>query len=112
MNIIKFKELHLNLHVNCPRTIEQNFLPSATDPTQDIPVKAIELAANGAPLNVSTLSQIMSNVKIENMTSIERRHVDDFDRVAELQNEISKVAQKGVTTNFTKPTKKQKQNEE
>lgn len=112
MNIIKFKELHLNLHVDAPRTVEQNFLPSATDPTQDIPVKAIQLAANGSPLNVKELALVMSNVKIENMTSIERRHTDVFDKVAELQNEISKVAQKGVTTNFTKPTKKQKQNEE
>lgn len=111
MTIVAFKELHLNLKIVQQKQREFNPLPSDTDPTQDIPVRKIELAANGAPINVKQLQGVYSNLKPENFTALEKRHQDKFDVLGDYQKEVSKVAQKGVTTNFKNP-KKQKQNEE
>lgn len=111
MNIEQFKQLHKNLKICVSKTIEHNPLPSATDPTQDIPIRMIEVNAMGVPLNVKEHKPVMNNLKVEQMTSIEKRNNDAFDNLGELQDLSAKVAQKGVTTNFIKP-KKQKKHEE
>lgn len=100
MTIEQFKTLHKELKVNVPKTIEINRLDSATDPTQDIPIKNIELAANGEPINVRNRNIPFNNIKVENFTSIERRHTDSFDQLGELQSLAHSVAQPGVTSDF------------
>lgn len=110
MNQKQFRYLHSNLVINVPKTLEVNSLPSATDPTQDIPVKMIEVTAAGIPINVRETKGVFSNLHAEQFTAIERRHNDKFDVLGELQESVKKVEGKNVTTNFVKP-KKQKQNE-
>ena len=101
----QFIDLHLHLHIHLPKTIEVIPIDSATDPTQDIPIRAIQFAANGVPLNVKEYKKVFSNIKVEQFTSIEKRNCDKFDNYGELQKEISKVTHKGVTTNFIKSKK-------
>lgn len=98
----QFIDLHLNLRIHLPQTIEIIPIDSVTDPTLDVPIKAIQFAANGVPLNVKQFKEIFSNTKVEEFTSVEKRNNDQFDNYGELQNEIKKVTKKGVTTNFIK----------
>lgn len=96
MTIAMFNKLHLHLQVHIPNEPEKNSLPSATDPTQDIPVKIIQFAANGQPLNVKEHTGVYSNLQVfvdgeENLTAIERQYTDKFDVLGEYQKEISKV---------------------
>lgn len=107
MTIEQFETLHKNLKVNVPKSIEINRLDSATDPTQDIPIKNIELAANGEPINVRKRDIPFSNVKVENFTSIEHRHTDSFDQLGELQSLAHRVAQPGVSSDFINEHKQQ-----
>ena len=112
MNIAQFKQLHKNLRVFVPKTTEINPLPSATDPTQDIPIRMIEVNAMGVPLNVKERKTVMNGLKVEDMTTIEKRNNDKFDNLGELQELSSKVARKGVTTNFLNTKKQKKLNDE
>lgn len=105
-----FIKLHLNLKVCIDKSIIVNPLPSATDPTQDIPVRNIEVSALGVPLNVKEVKGVFSNLKIEQFTTIEKRNNDKFDVVAELQSSATSLQGKGVTTNYKIP-KKQKSHE-
>ena len=107
----QFIELHSQLSISIEKTIENNPIESATDPTQDIPVRNIECTAQGIPTNVKELRRAFSNIKVENFTTIEKRHNDQFDQLGELQESVSQFKGKDVTTNFVKP-KKQKQNHE
>lgn len=111
MTIKQFNELHLNLKVRVIIPRELNKVDSATDPTQDIPIRNIEVTATGQPINVKEGKKVLSGVSIENMTTIEKRHTDKFDIIGDFQDSVSKVSRKGVTTNF-KQTKKQKNHEE
>lgn len=85
MNYVEYRALRraqrrANLHY-----FESNPLPSATDPTQDIPVKNIQLLANGEPLNVKRLPLQYTNFPSEKLTAADRRNNDHFDAVGELQ---------------------------
>lgn len=62
---------------------EPNCLPSATDPTQDIPVGQINLGVDGEPLNVRRQSMDFANIPINQMTNIDRRNCDKFDILGE-----------------------------
>lgn len=99
----EFIVLHANLRIKLPTRFEVNLLDSDTDPTQDIPIKAIQLNANGMPLNVRNYNGIFSGVRIEDFTSIEKRNNDQFDNLGELQNLSQKVSKKGVSTTYEKP---------
>lgn len=112
MNKEQFKLLHKNINMQFSRTREYNPLPSATDPTQDVPIRMIEVNSLGEPMNVKQTKGIFSNLKPENFTAIERRNTDKFDALNELQqsaHEISSV--KDIKSNY-KPIKKQKKHEE
>ena len=98
-----FITLHANLRIMLPKTFEVNLLDSDTDPTQDIPIKAIQLGANGLPLNVRDYKGIFSNVRIEDFTSIEKRNNDQFDNLGELESLSKKVSKNGVSTTYEKP---------
>jgi len=113
MTIEQFKTLHRNIRHCFPRTDEVNNLPSETDPTQDIPIRNIELTAAGIPINVKDLKgkMPMSGVPIEQLTSIEKRNNDKFDVLGELQESAKTISRSGATTNF-KPILKQKKHEE
>lgn len=106
-----FIRLHMDLTISLPKTKECNPLKSATDPTQDIPLRMVEMSAMGIPTNVKELKAIFNNIKAENFTSIERRFNDKFDQLGELQEASRQVSKKGVTTNY-KLSKKQKKHEE
>lgn len=108
----QFIELHSTLKVEIKKTIETNTIASATDPTQDVPVRNIECTALGIPTNVKELKKVYSNIKVENLTTIEKRNNDQFDQLGELQDSVKRVSQKGVTTNFVKPKKTPKKHEE
>ena len=106
-----FIKLHMELKIHIDKTREFNNEPSATDPTQDVPVRMIEITAMGVPTNVKEHKAVFSNIKAENFTSIEKRHMDVFDQFGELQNSIGELKQKNVTTNYVKPKKQQKKHE-
>lgn len=96
----QFIELHLNLKVNVPKTLEKNPFPSETDPTQDIPIKAIQITASGIPINVKQYDSVMSGVKVEQFTTLEKRNYDIFDNVGELQSISKNMNKSGVSTDF------------
>lgn len=102
----EFRTLHKDLRISVPKTPEMNHLPSATDPTQDIPVRMIQVNSLGEPMNVRQTKGVYSNLKPESFTSIEKRNNDKFDVLNELQNTVRDMSKK-VTIN----PKKQKQNE-
>lgn len=68
------------------RFIERNDLPSCTDPTQDIPVKRLQLAANGVPVNVRDLHLPFTCLPASALTAADRRNFDKFDALGELQS--------------------------
>ena len=113
MTIEQFKILHRNIRHCFPRTDEINNLPSVTDPTQDIPIRNIELTAAGIPINVKDLKgkMPMSGVPVESFTTIEKRNNDKFDVLGELQESAKLISRSGVQTNY-KPIKKQKKHED
>ena len=98
-----FIKLHMDLIIHLPKVVEINLLDSATDPTQDIPVKMIQMTASGIPINVKKLDMPMTGVRIEDFTAMEKRNMDIFDALGEYQGLVGKVSQKGVTTDFQKP---------
>lgn len=85
MNINTFRKLHLTHFFDNKHYYESNPLPSATDPTQDIPVKNIQLLASGEPLNVRKLPLAYTCAPVEKLTAADRRNNDVFDAVGELQ---------------------------
>lgn len=111
MNKQQFLKLHFNLTLQIEKSREINREPSATDPTQDIPIKMIEVTTMGVPINVKQYSQVYNNLKAENFTTIELRHNDQFDQLGELQESISSLQNKDITTTFVKPKKQQKKHE-
>lgn len=108
MNQKQFRILHSRLSINVPKTLEVNSLPSDTDPTQDIPVKMIEVTASGIPINVRETKGVFSNLHAEQFTAIERRNNDKFDVLGDLQESISRVHGTDVSTNFIKNVKPKK----
>lgn len=108
----EFIQLHKELRISIKRTFEYNPIPSDTDPTQDIPVKMIEVSAMGVPLNVKERKAVFSNLLADNLTSIEKRNNDKFDVLSELQNTAGKVSQTKIETNFIKQTPKQRKHED
>lgn len=111
MTLQNYKRKQKGFILQFPKTMEYNPVESATDPTQDIPVKMIEVTAAGIPINVKETRGVFSNLKAENLTSIERRNNDKFDVMNELQTSIGAVARDGVTTNFVPPKKTQLKHE-
>lgn len=107
----EFLKLHMDLSIKVEKTREVNPEPSATDPTQDIPVRMIEVTAMGVPTNVKQFKEVFSNVKAENFTTIEKRFNDVFDQLGELQSAVGKFRKKDITTNFVQPKKQQKKHE-
>lgn len=105
MRLSEYRSLHKNLNVVICKHFETNNVPSATDPTQDIPVRMIQMTASGVPLNVKQRDLKFNNLKIENLTTIEKRNNDVFDCVGELQENASKFNRKGISI-----TKQIKQN--
>lgn len=110
MNIEEFKTLHKNLCVRIPKTPESNSMPSDTDPTQDIPLRMVEVNALGAPVNVKERKVSYNNLKAENLSTIEKRNNDAFDQLGELQDLTKTAVGSGVSTDY-KPIKKQKKHE-
>lgn len=106
-----FIKLHLNLRIQISKTAESNPLDSDTDPTQDIPIKMIEVTSMGVPINVKERQAVFSNIKAENFTTIEKRFNDQFDQLGELQSSVAQLQNKNIQTNYVKPSKKQKQHE-
>lgn len=106
-----FIKLHLNLRIQIKKTVEFNPLDSDTDPTQDIPIKMIEVTSMGVPINVKERQAVFSNIKAENFTSIEKRFNDQFDQLGELQSTVAQLQNKNIKTNYVIPSKKQKQHE-
>lgn len=106
-----FIKLHFNLRIQIKKTVEFNPLDSDTDPTQDIPIKMIEVTSMGVPVNVKERQAVFSNIKAENFTTIEKRFNDQFDQLGELQSSVAQLQNKNIKTNYVKPSKKQKTHE-
>lgn len=108
MNQKQFRELHLKgrIYVNVYR--EVNNLPSATDPTQDVPVRNIQFMANGDPINVIKRNLAYNGLNPDQLSTIEKRHTDPFDVLGELQ-----ARERGLAVDIAKykQLKKQKENE-
>ena len=68
------------------RFIEKNPLPSCADPTQDIPIKRLQLAANGDPINVRRLNLPFTCAPVSSLTAVDRRNFDKFDAFGVLQS--------------------------
>lgn len=100
-----FKLLHKNLKVCVIKTNDFNPLSSDTDPTQDIPISRVEMAANGLPLNVKVHNMPMTGTKVEDFTSLEKRNTDTFDQLGEYRNLVSDVSRVS-STNYIKPNSK------
>lgn len=77
-------------------TIIVNVLPSATDPTQDIPISRLQMAANGLPINVRCNKVYFTNEGVESLCATDRRNMDKFDVYGELQ---------GIERNINKKNK-------
>ena len=98
MTISEFRTLHKDLRVQTKKHQFKNNLASATDPTQDIPVRMIQMTANGIPLNVKQRALKFNNLKAENLSSIERRNNDTFDVFGELQQSAGQFKGKNIKT--------------
>lgn len=112
MNRAQFDELHSRGKVFVKKTIEYNPLPSATDPTQDVPLRMVEVNSLGQTVNVKTHNAVFSNVPADQLSSIERRHTDRFDALGELQSISSDVSSRGIVKTDYKPIKNKKNNDE
>lgn len=82
----EFREEHRSLQFKRRENYFSNPLPSATDPTQDVPVCKIDLSPMGVPLNVRPRNFPYSNQGVESLQTIDRRNNDAFDAVGELQS--------------------------
>lgn len=91
MNRLQTLEFHKNGKMCIPKFHPKNSVPSSTDPTQDIPIKRLQMAANGLPINVRQFNTVYSNTGVEKLTSIDRRNHDVFDALGELQSLDKKV---------------------
>lgn len=91
MNRLQALEFHKQGMLCIPKFHPVNSVPSFTDPTQDIPIKRLQMAANGLPINVRQLNAVYSNSGVEKLTSIDRRNHDAFDALGELQSIEKKV---------------------
>ena len=90
MTIDEFRIAHKVQKFIGKRFFEFNGAPSQTDPTQDIPVKRLQLAANGVPINVrqhnmSFTEPIFNNGKKIDIPSYRQKNRDNFDVVSDLQ---------------------------
>lgn len=96
MKIQDFALLRSHGFVNIPITHESNIGLSLTDPTQACPVKNVyDSLVNGRPLDISEHQNIYNSLKVDNLSSIERRHHDKFDVFIEskkIGKSFSKVA--------------------
>lgn len=105
-----FIKLHMSLSINLPKSIENNPIPSATDPTQDIPIRMIEVSAAGVPLNVREVKCSYNGITADKLSSIDSRNCDVFDQLREYQNLTKRVARPGVSiTNPKNPKKNEKE---
>lgn len=96
MNLENAHKLHRFGVIYLPETTEKNSQPSLTDPTLACPVKPIyEAMINGRPLDISEHANIYNGVKLEDLSSIEKKHTDRFDKFIESRSigkKFSKVA--------------------
>lgn len=96
MKINDFARLRSCGVVNVPTSHEKNTGISMTDPTQACPVKNVyEALVNGRPLDISEHENIYNGVKVDDLSSIEKRHCDRFDVHIEskkIGKKFSKVA--------------------
>lgn len=86
MNQVQYRAMQKSLISPILLHFDTNNIPSATDPTQDVPVSAIQFGLNDVPLNVNINKHLaFNNRPIEQMSSIDRRNFDAFDAVGELR---------------------------
>lgn len=104
MTIAQFRILQHRLSIQLQKHKDWNPLPSDTDPTQDIPVKSIQLAANGEPINVKRSNGVFNGIPADKLSSVEKRNNDKFDQLGELQNLARQAGQHGITTDLLTKT--------
>lgn len=86
MNIAQYRVMQKTMQSPIIKHFDTNDIPSATDPTLDVPVSAIQFGINDVPLNVNVNKRLAYNNRpIEQMLSIDRRNTDPFDAVGELR---------------------------
>lgn len=86
MTLLEYRTMQKTMQSPVMIHFDRNELPSATDPTQDVPVSAIQFGLNDVPLNVQVNKRLAYNNRpIEQMSSIDRRNNDAFDSVGELR---------------------------
>lgn len=104
----QFRALRAHGKINVVIPQFENNLKSDTDPTQDVPVRAIQFLSDGVPLNVKKMNYPFNGFKtIDNLSAIEKRNMDKFDALGELQATERKVA----TDIYNYKQLKQKENE-
>lgn len=87
MDIQQYRTMQITLQSPIIKHYDKNDIPSATDPTQDVPVSAIQFGLNDVPLNVQVNKRLAYNNRpIEHMSSIDRRYNDTFDALGELRS--------------------------
>lgn len=89
-------DLHSHGKVDFYKPSELNVLPSATDPTQVCSVqKMYHALVNGQPISIPENKMQFNNLKVDDLSSLEKRNCDKFDVFAEsrkIGKQFSKVA--------------------
>jgi hypothetical protein len=96
MNRNQLYSLHSRCKINAVKSSEKNILPSATDPTQVCSVqKMYHALVNGQPISVPENKMQFNNLKVDDLSSLEKRNTDQFDVFREsrkIGKKFSKVA--------------------
>lgn len=110
MTRTQFRELSRQGRSFIPRSVFSVSVPSATDPTQDVPVSRVFSAmTTGVPLDIHQNPMSFNALHAEDLSSLEKKNNDSFDVFAESRN-----VQKGLDKQIKNIVKSQnsKQNEE
>lgn len=110
MTRTQFRELSRQGRSFLPRSIFHSSVPSATDPTQDVPVsKVYNAMTTGIPLDIGQNPMSFNALHAEDLSSLEKKNNDSFDVFAE-----SRKVQKGLDKQIKQivVSQKSKQNEE
>lgn len=102
--------LHSRGKIKSIKLSEKNILPSATDPSQVCSVqKMYHALVNGQPISVPENKMQFNNLKLDQLSTLEKRNYDQFDVFGEsrkIGKKFSKVAKIYDPKKEPKDTKK------
>lgn len=108
MNRNQLYSLHSRGKLKSIKSSEINILPSATDPTQVCSVqKMYHALVNGQPISVPENKMQFNNLKVDDLSTLEKRNFDQFDVFRE-SRKIGKKFSKVAKVSTDKPDKEPK----